>query len=164
MSPAEFTDLLLLQGDFLKPFAIALTRDSEAARDLYQETIYRALLHREKYTEGTNIRAWLFTIMRNLFINHYRHKVKQQLFLERATRVLVLLHQPYVDNQAITNMQVKSIQHAIYRLPNLFKRPFLLYYEGFKYYEIADMLHEPMGTIKSRIHFARKMLKQQIAH
>ncbi|SEK99790.1 RNA polymerase sigma-70 factor, ECF subfamily [Chitinophaga rupis] len=164
MSPAEFTDLLLLQGDFLKPFAIALTRDSEAARDLYQETMYRALLHREKYTEGTNIRAWLFTIMRNLFINHYRRKVKQQLFLERATRALVLLHQPYVDNQAITSMQVKDIQHAIYRLPNLFKRPFLLYYEGFKYYEIADMLHEPMGTIKSRIHFARKMLKQQIAH
>jgi RNA polymerase sigma-70 factor (ECF subfamily) len=69
-----------------------------------------------------------------------------------------------VDNQAITSLQVKDIQHAIYRLPNLFKRPFLLYYEGFKYYEIADMLHEPMGTIKSRIHFARKMLKQQIAH
>ena len=164
MSPAEFTDLLLLQGDFLKPFAIALTRDSEAARDLYQETMYRALLHREKYTEGTNIRAWLFTIMRNLFINHYRRRAKQQLFLERATRALVLLYQPYVDNEAVISMQVKDIQHAIYRLPNLFKRPFLLYYEGFKYYEIADMLHEPMGTIKSRIHFARKMLKQQIAH
>jgi RNA polymerase sigma-70 factor (ECF subfamily) len=163
MSSAEFTDLLLHQSDFLKPFAVVLTKDSESARDLYQETMYRALVHQEKYMEGTNIRAWLFTIMRNLFINHYRRRAKQQLFQEQAARDFSLLHHPYINNQAESSLRVKDIQYAIYRLPLLFKRPFLLYYEGFKYYEIADMLHEPMGTIKSRIHFARKMLKQQIA-
>ncbi len=162
MSSPEFTNLLLHQSDFLKPFAIVLTRDSESARDLYQETIYRALLHQEKYLEGTNIRAWLFTIMRNLFINHYRRKAKQQLFRDQVARDLSLKQQPYVNNEAESNLRMKDIHHAIYRLPLLFKRPFLLYYEGFKYYEIADILQEPMGTIKSRIHFARKMLKQQI--
>jgi len=162
MSSPEFADLLLHQSDFLKPFAIVLTRDSEAARDLYQETMYRALMHQEKYLEGTNIRAWLFTIMRNLFINHYRRRAKQQLFQEQALRDMTLQHS-YVHNEAESSLRIKDIQYAIYRLPVLFKRPFLLYYEGFKYYEIADMLQEPMGTIKSRIHFARKMLKQQIA-
>jgi RNA polymerase sigma factor (sigma-70 family) len=162
MSSPEFADLLLHQSDFLKPFAIVLTRDSESARDLYQETMYRALVHQEKYMEGTNIRAWLFTIMRNLFINHYRRKAKQQLFQDHVARDLALLQHSYVNNEAESSLRIKDIQYAIYRLPMLFKRPFLLYYEGFKYYEIADMLHEPMGTIKSRIHFARKMLKRQI--
>ena len=69
MSNPEFNQLLVSQADFLKPFAINLTRDTEAANDLYQETLYKALANQEKYNTGTNIKAWLFTIMRNIFIN-----------------------------------------------------------------------------------------------
>ena len=74
MSATEFNQMLISQADFLKPFAINLTRDSEAAQDLFQETLYKALANHDKYNAGTNIKAWLFTIMRNIFINDYRRK------------------------------------------------------------------------------------------
>ena len=74
MSTFEFNQLLLVNADFLNPFAINLTRDKESAKDLVQETMYRAVANREKYNFGTNIKAWLYTIMRNIFINDYRRK------------------------------------------------------------------------------------------
>ena len=67
MATAEFNQLLVNNAEFLKPFAITLTRDSEAAKDLFQETLYRALANKDKYNVGTNIKAWLYTIMRNVF-------------------------------------------------------------------------------------------------
>src|SRR5687768_15259778 len=79
MSAIEFNQLLVGNTDFLRPFALKLTSDNEAAKDLMQETIYRALANKEKYNFGTNIKAWLFTIMRNIFINDYRRKLKQNL-------------------------------------------------------------------------------------
>ena len=78
MSTVEFNQMLLNNTDFLKPFAFTLTRDNETAKDLLQETMFRALANREKYNVGTNIKAWLYTIMRNIFINSYRRKAKQQ--------------------------------------------------------------------------------------
>lgn len=77
MSTLEFNQMLLNNTEFLKPFAITLTRDTEAAKDLVQETMYRALANKDKYNVGTNIKAWLYTIMRNIFINNYRRKAKQ---------------------------------------------------------------------------------------
>ena len=74
MGALEFNQLLVTNAEFLKPFAITLTRDSEAAKDLFQETLYRAIANKEKYNVGTNIKAWLYTIMRNIFINNYRRK------------------------------------------------------------------------------------------
>jgi RNA polymerase sigma-70 factor (ECF subfamily) len=67
-----------------------------------------------------------------------------------------------VANTAETNLKLKEIQQAVYNLPDIFRNPFMLYFEGYRYNEIADMLKEPLGTIKSRIHFARKLLKEQI--
>lgn len=164
MSTIEFDRLLTTNADFLRPFAITLTRDSEAAKDLFQETMYRALANQEKYNVGTNIKAWLYTIMRNIFINNYRRKVKQNTIFDHTSNDYLLdYNQPYVANRAESNMAVKEIQRSIDKLPEIFKRPFLMYFEGYKYYEIADKLQEPLGTIKSRIHFARKMLKAQIA-
>ena len=74
MSTLEFDQLLTSNADFLKPFAFTLTRDNESAKDLIQETLYRALSNKEKYNVGTNIKAWMYTIMRNIFINDYRKK------------------------------------------------------------------------------------------
>jgi RNA polymerase sigma-70 factor (ECF subfamily) len=68
-----------------------------------------------------------------------------------------------VPNQAEANIRIKEIRAAIEHLPEIFRSPFLLYFDGYKYQEIAEILHEPLGTIKSRIHFARKLLKEQIA-
>lgn len=164
MLTQEFSELLVTNADFLKPFAINLTRDSEEANDLFQETLYKALANQEKYNVGTNIKAWLFTIMRNIFINNYRRKAKQRtIFDSSPNEFLINQRQATVGNAAESNLKMKEIQEAISSLPEIFKTPFLLYFDGYKYNEIADMLQEPLGTIKSRIHFARKLLKEQIS-
>ena len=163
MSTVEFNQMLVNNAEFLKPFAITLTRDSEAAKDLFQETLYRALANKDKYSVGTNIKAWLYTIMRNIFINNYRRKVKQNtIFDSTPNDFLINQTQSVVANNAESTLRLKDIQEAIHNLPQIFRNPFLLYFDGFKYHEIADMLSEPLGTIKSRIHFARKLLKTQI--
>lgn len=164
MGSLEFDKLLINNADFLKPFAVNLTKDSEVAKDLFQETLYKALANQEKYNVGTNIKAWLFTIMRNIFINDYRRRAKQQtIFDNTGNDYLLNYKQPSVSNAAETELRLKEIYQAIYHLPEIFKTPFLLYFEGYKYHEIAEALHEPLGTIKSRIHFARKLLKEQIS-
>ncbi|NOT51402.1 MAG: RNA polymerase sigma factor [Chitinophagaceae bacterium] len=164
MSTLEFNSMLIKNADFLKPFAINLTRDTEVANDLYQETLYKALANQEKYHTGTNLKAWLFTIMRNIFINDYRRKVKQKTILDSTPNdFLVNLKQATVQNAAESALELKEINKAIRQLPEIFKTPFLLYFDGYKYNEIAEMLHEPLGTVKSRIHFARKLLKEQIS-
>lgn len=164
MSSLEFNEMLLTNADFLKPFAINLTRDSEAANDLYQETLYKALANQEKYHAGTNIKAWLFTIMRNIFINNYRRKAKQKtIFDSTPNEYLINLKQATVSNAAESVLRMKEIKKAIHQLPEIFKTPFLLYFDGYKYNEIAEVLNEPLGTIKSRIHFARKLLKEQVS-
>jgi len=163
MSSLEFNQLLVSNAEFLKPFAITLTRDTEAAKDLFQETLYRALANKDKYNVGTNIKAWLYTIMRNIFINNYRRKSKQKTIFDNSPNDFLLNNsQVAVAGTAESNLRIKDIQVAVHNLPELFRNPFLLYFEGFKYHEIAEMLREPLGTIKSRIHFARKLLKAQI--
>lgn len=164
MSTTEFNQMLVNNAEFLKPFAINLTRDTEAANDLYQETLYKALANHDKYNVGTNIKAWLFTIMRNIFINNYRRKAKQKtIFDSSANDFLLNQKQATIGNAAEGSLRMKEIQEAIQQLPEIFKTPFLLYFDGYKYNEIAEALNEPLGTIKSRIHFARKLLKEQLS-
>ena len=163
MSTAEFTLLLTENADFLKPFAINLTKDHESAKDLFQETLYRALSNKDKYNVGTNIKAGLYTIMRNIFINDYRKKAKQSVVLDNSPKdFLIDQTRTKVLNDGVTNLNLREVKQLIYDLPELFRTPFNLYFEGYKYNEIAEELNEPLGTIKSRIHFARKILKQKI--
>lgn len=163
MANPEFDQILIKNTEFLRPFAFTLTKDQEAAKDLVQETLFRALANKEKYHIGTNIKAWMYTIMRNIFINNYRRKSKQQtIFDHTANDFLIDTNQVTVTNDAVATLNLKEVQEAIHKLPEIFRNPFLLYFDGYKYHEIAVMLHEPLGTIKSRIHFARKLLKSQI--
>ena len=163
MTTIDFNQLLLSNTEFLKPFAFTLTKDNEAAKDLLQETMYRALANKEKYNVGTNVKAWLYTIMRNIFINDYRRKARQQMVLDSTpNEYLINSYTGAVANDAFSNLNIKEVKSAIYHLPEIFRNPFLLYFDGFKYHEIAETLKEPLGTIKSRIHFARKLLKTQI--
>ena len=163
MTTINFDQMLLKNTEFLKPFAFTLTRDNEDAKDLMQETMFRALANKDKYNVGTNIKAWLYTIMRNIFINNYRRRSKQQtIFDSTPNEFLLNLNQGAIPNEAIAIINMKEVQASIMQLPEIFKSPFLLYFDGYKYNEIAEMLKEPLGTIKSRIHFARKLLKAQI--
>jgi len=163
MSNAEFSLLLTENAEFLRPFAINLTKDHESAKDLFQETLFRALSNKDKYNVGTNIKAWLYTIMRNIFINDYRKRSKQSV-INDSTPNDFIIDQTHIKvlNQGITNLNMREVNQMIFDLPELFRIPFNLYFEGYKYNEIADELGEPLGTIKSRIHFARKILKQKI--
>ena len=157
MSIQEFDNLVLHNSEGLKPFAISLTRDHETARDLCQETLFKAFAYRDKYRPGTNIRAWLYTIMRNIFINDYRRNQRKKGVMDS-----VAYGQAPVDLSSEIGIRLKEINTAIHQLPSIFKTACLLYLEGYKYHEIAYTLNEPLGTIKSRIHFAKKLLQKQI--
>jgi RNA polymerase sigma factor (sigma-70 family) len=159
MSIQEFNSLVINNAEALKPFAVVLTRDNEKASDLYQETLYKAFAHREKYQSGTNIRAWLSTIMRNIFINEYRRDDRKRYIMDSIT------YSQKNDSYSVSaesKIRLDEINKAISNLPSIFKTACLLYLQGYKYNEIAVALNEPLGTIKSRIHFARKMLQKQI--
>ncbi|HJS56170.1 MAG TPA: RNA polymerase sigma factor [Chitinophagaceae bacterium] len=163
MSAAEFNELLLGNAGPLRPFAVSLTHDPENAKDLFQETLYKALANQDKYCTGTNIKAWLFTIMRNIFINDYRRKVKQKkIFDNEVNDLLVNTGKVRISNRGENFLHLEEMRKVIYQLPQIFRIPFLLHCEGYRYQEISESLNEPLGTIKSRIHFARKILKEQL--
>ena len=157
MSTQEFNSLVLSNADGLKPFAITLTKDYEVAKDLCQETLCKAFTYRDKYEPGTNVKAWLFTIMRNIFINDYRRNGRKKLVMEVVKNSVT----PYALSSE-TRVRLKEINSSIHLLPAIFKNACLLYLHGYKYHEIALALNEPLGTIKSRIHFAKKMLQKQV--
>ncbi len=164
MSTTEFNQLVLVNYDFLKPFAFNLTKDNEDAKDLIQETLFKALANRDKYNWGTNIKAWMFTIMRNIFINDYRKKSKYQVVSDTSDNdFLINFKQSNTGMDGESSVSLKELYKAVYDLPEIFRTPFQLYFEGYKYHEISELLKEPLGTIKSRIHFARKLLKSKIS-
>ncbi|HVG12747.1 MAG TPA: RNA polymerase sigma factor [Flavisolibacter sp.] len=159
MSAQEFDSLVITNAEGLKPFAITLTRDRETAQDLYQETLFKAFANRDRYQSGTNIKAWLCTIMRNIFINDYRRNERKRLV--HGSVQYTEKNNSY-SLSAESAVRLREINNAIYNLPAIFRKVCLLYLQGYKYNEIADALNEPLGTIKSRIHFARKLLQKQI--
>lgn len=164
MSGIEFNKLMILNADHLKPFAFSLTRDNESAKDLFQETMYRAIANKDKYNSGTNVKAWMYTIMRNIFINDYRRKARHKTIFDHTSNdFLIDNNQTTVANDAETNLKLKDIKSAIHALPEIFKKPFEMFFDGYRYHEISMILEEPLGTIKSRIHFARKLLKEQLS-
>lgn len=157
MGITEFNSLVLNNSEGLKPFAISLTRDHEEANDLCQETLYKAFAYRDNYEQGTNIKAWLYTIMRNIFINDYRRNSRKKTVYDA-----IKYSQTQYATSSEVNLRLKEIDNAIYKLPAIFKTACVLYLQGYKYHEIAQALNEPLGTIKSRIHFAKKLLQKQL--
>jgi RNA polymerase sigma factor (sigma-70 family) len=163
MTAPDFNLMVARHDQFLRPYAQALTADSEAARDLTQETLLRALLNHDKYRLGTNLKAWLFTIMRNTFINQYRRQRRMVRVGEPEILDLVNAAQGRTaSNDGYHRLRYREILSAMDQLPNIFRLPFELHYTGYKYAEIAELLQEPLGTVKSRIHIARKSLSARL--
>lgn len=163
MSTVEFSDKFDALTSSLNSFAYNLTKNDEDAKDLYQETAFRAMTNREKFQPGTNLKAWLFTIMKNIFINNYRKKVKRNTIVDSTDNMYFINSgSVIISNEAGSNILMQELERMISELEDNIRIPFLKHYEGFKYQEIADELELPLGTIKSRIFFARKALKEKI--
>jgi RNA polymerase sigma-70 factor (ECF subfamily) len=164
MSQTEFFTEFNRLTNLLNSFAYNLTKNSEDAKDLYQETAFRAMTNRDKFRPGTNLKAWLFTIMKNIFINNYRKKVKANTIMDNTDNLYYINSgRNSIENAADSNILIKELKGMIEVLDDSTRIPFLMHYQGFKYQEIADHLSLPLGTVKSRIFFARKDLKAQIA-
>ena len=146
-------DLLAVQEELLR-FAYKLTADREEANDLLQETSLKALDNEDKYEPDTNFKGWMYTIMRNIFINNYRKIVREQTFVDQTDN-LYHLSMPQDSGFASTEgaYDLKEMHRIVNSLPRDYKVPFSMHVSGFKYREIAERLGLPLGTVKSRIFF-----------
>lgn len=163
MTSVEFNTRLSGLTTILHSFAYNLTKNVEDAKDLYQETAFRALFNRDKFQPDTNFKAWMFTIMKNIFINNYRKKVKSNTVLDTTDNQYYINSGSHATGNAAEGViMLKELNGMVDALDESIKVPFLMHFEGFKYQEIADELDLPLGTVKSRIFFARKALKDKI--
>ncbi|WP_026998656.1 RNA polymerase sigma factor [Eisenibacter elegans] len=163
MATLDFTSINAVSKS-LKPFALKLTKDSEEANDLLQETLLKAFTNRDKFTEGTNLKAWLYTIMKNTFITNYQRLVRRNTFIDTTDNMHYINSSDSVtQNDAYATFAMDDIQGAIDSLDEAYRVPFMMHYRGFKYHEIAEKLQIPIGTVKNRIHIARKELKASLA-
>ena len=158
MTAIDFRLMIVRHHELLRPYALSLTHDSADADDLCQETMLRALLNEMKFQQGTNLKAWLITIMRNIFINNYRRSRRIVSIEPEQTDALTQAAGRNAANDGWVTLRMKEIGAAMAALPRMFALCFELHYTGYKYQEIANLLQEPLGTIKSRIHFARKQM------
>ena len=163
MRTMDFTQNLLGMQAELRRFALKLTADKEAADDLLQETSLKALDNEDKYTPDTNFKGWMYTIMRNIFINNYRKTVRDQTFVDHTDNLFHLnLPQDSGFDSTEGNYDLKEIRRIVNALPKEYRVPFSMYVSGFKYREIAERLGLPIGTVKSRIFFTRQRLQKDL--
>lgn len=147
----------------LKAFAMKMTKDVEDSEDLIQETMYKALRNQDKFAEGSNLKAWLFTIMRNIFINNYRVKKRRNTVMDGSDNQFMLNSGgPTVLNDSGNNLLKEDIEKALANVKSDIRVPFMMYFKGYKYQEIADILNLNLGTVKSRIFHARKAIQAEL--
>lgn len=154
--------LLGLQGNLLS-FAFQLTTNREQAQDLLQDTTLKALDNEEKYVDNTNFKGWVFTIMRNIFINNYRATVRKATVIDQTED---LYHLNVSQDSGLTtpdgSVAVQEISKAINSFSEEYRVPFTMHVAGYKYQEIAKQMNLPLGTVKSRIFFARQRLQTML--
>jgi RNA polymerase sigma factor, sigma-70 family len=163
MTALEFNHQLISLEDKLSRFALSLTANKDDAKDLLQETMYKAIVYRDQFEQYTNLKAWTYTIMKNTFINNYRRSVRQNTTFDN-TKDLFFLNQNK-DTMTVSPdsaLSAQQINKIIDSLEDEFKIPFKMHTEGYKYKEIAQKLNLKIGTVKSRIFFTRKKLMDSL--
>ena len=152
-----------LQANMLN-FAYMLTSNRDDAYDLLQDTTLKALDNEDKYAENTNFKGWVFTIMRNIFINNYRRGVRTATIVDTTDN---LYHLNLSQDSGIESPEgsygAAEITAAIGEFPDDYRIPFSMHVQGYKYTEIAEHMGLPLGTVKSRIFFARRKLQERFA-
>lgn len=162
MNTLEFNKMISQQSSSLKLFASHFTNDLDDANDLVQDTMVKAVTHFNKFKEGTNLKAWLYIIMKNTFINQYRKVLKLSSFIVRGDEISSanLMYSASL-NEGEPRFMLNDIKKAISNLPEEYQTP-NMHFEGYKYHEIASQLNLAIGTVKTRIHIARKILKKHL--
>ncbi|MBK6753898.1 MAG: RNA polymerase sigma factor [Flavobacteriales bacterium] len=158
MSTIEFQQHLIGLRQQLYYFALSLTKDRDDAQDLLQESTLRALTYKDRYQDNTNLKAWLYTIMENTFINNHRRSKRTKSLMDSVERERSTVRRIHTTATAESSMVRSELESSLDRLEGSFRKPFIMHHEGFKYHEIADHLGIPIGTVKSRIHQARQRL------
>lgn len=163
MTPHEINHLSHRFYPEYRAFALNLTRDEESAADLLQEAIYLVLKNHERFTKGTNLQAWVKTIIRNTFISGYRKNKRRQEIAEENLRPDDWMNKTTANNPAESSLGAEEIMSRIEQLPEIYRRAFLLHYNGLKYKDIATVTDVPIGTAKSRVWTARNMLREKVS-
>ena len=158
--PTFRTSVLGMQSNLLS-FAMKLTLNKDEAQDLVQDTTLKALNNEEKFVENTNFKGWVFTIMRNIFINNYRKSARENTMVDSTED---LYHLNLKQDSGIETpdgaYSIGEISNIIAGFPADYRDPFNLHVAGYKYEEISEKLNMPLGTVKSRIFFTRKRLRE----
>lgn len=163
MTALEFNNKISGMTDTLELFTRKFVQDEQDAQDLIQDTILKALTYRDKYVSNTNLKGWLYTIMRNTFINNYRKASKAKTTFDNTQNLFYLNKaEEHTFNIPDSTFEYKDIQEAISEVKEEFMIPFKMYFDGYKYQEIADKLEIPIGTVKARIFKARQEIKKRL--
>ncbi len=156
-------NLMKLQSKLLN-FAYMLTSNRDDAYDLLQDTTLKVLDNESKYTENTNFKGWVFTIMRNIFINNYRRVARSATVIDQTENLYHLnLSQDSGLETPEGSFGATEITEYINQFTDEYRIPFSMHVAGFKYNEIAEKMDLPLGTVKSRIFFARRKLQKRFA-
>lgn len=163
MEKIDFTRGILAIEQDLHRFAYKLTSDRDSANDLVQDCMLQALNNQDKFTHAKNLKGWMYTIMRNIFVNNYRRTVREMNIMD----VTYSIHQQsMVEDDDSDRFELaydmKQLYSVIRSIPDDLKVPFQMFVSGFKYREIAEKLDLPIGTVKSRLFFIRKRLKEEL--
>lgn len=163
MNKFEFNRLVLQHFDSLKVYARNFTKDNDDANDLVQETILKAILYFKNFKDGTNLKGWLYTIMKNTFINNFRRISKTNTLIIKEEEISAShLMGSSTKNLGENKFVMEDINVALQNLSEDYFTPFTMYFEGYKYHEISEQLSIPIGTVKTRIHVARKTMKKTL--
>ncbi len=158
MSTLEFNNILTSMESYLLAFAMKFTRNIDDAKDLTQETMLKAIRYKDYYKPKTNFKAWIFTIMKNIFINQYRRKSRSKTIFDDSTDLYLLNNTTENRDTPYHRITDEELTSKLETLSDEYKKPFEMHFEGFKYKEIAEELDIPLGTVKSRIFIARKKM------
>jgi RNA polymerase sigma-70 factor, ECF subfamily len=159
----EFQQQLIGLRQQLYYFALSLTKDRDNASDLLQESMMRALTYRDKFRDNTNFKAWIYTIMKNTFINDHRRDKRTKALMDSVERERNTVSRVQMPNSPDSSVKMSEIQRSLDKLDPAFREPFNMHHAGFKYHEIAEELKIPIGTVKSRIFQARQRLMEMLS-
>lgn len=159
MTNIEFNQQVIGLQKNLTYYALKLTANMDDANDLLQDTLLKAFTYKDKFVERATLKSWMFTIMKNIFINNYRRNVRKTSVMGKVKQVHTTnVRENLKKSEPESNYNFDEIKDTINQLPDEYRIPFQMFYDGYKYKEISETLEMPTGTVKSRIFYARKRL------